>query len=78
MYENKQAILNKLKEVLQMTRAGENVVGLEFEEVDGCDDAYVHVFSYDRQNDCLHKWLKVDVTGDSGIAMIRDVCAKIH
>ena len=78
MEENKQEILNLLLKALQQTRAGDNIVRLEYEKFPDTDDAYVHVINKDKPDRPEYEWLKVNVTGDSGIAMIRDVCEKIH
>lgn len=62
MKEDKRAIVQKLKELLQITRAGSGVRDLI---LDGKEKCITIVY------ECGSK--QVDVTGDSGIALIQDV-----
>ena len=78
MEENREVILEYLLKVLQHTRAGSGVVRLELEEREDSDDAYVHVICYDDKHECEYEWLIVNITADSGIAMVRDICDMIH
>lgn len=70
MNENKQQVCEKLLELLNMTRAGEDIIALTYTK-DEHNEEYVTIQwgnGY-RQPVC--------VTADSGIALIRDVTTKI-
>lgn len=70
MNENKQQVCEKLLELLNMTRAGEDIIALTYAK-DEYNEEYVTIQwgnGY-RQSVC--------VTADSEIALIRDVTAKI-
>ncbi len=65
--EDKRLICASLTAALQATRQYRELVDLEYHDNDYTDDAYVlAVFS------CGSK-TRIDVTGDSGSAMIRDI-----
>lgn len=66
MSENKREIVQKLKELLQITRAGSGVKDLI---LDGRERCLTIVY------ECGSK--QVNVEGDSGIALIRDVIRSI-
>lgn len=66
MSENKSEIVQKLKELLQITRAGSGVKDLI---LNGQEKCVTIVY------ECGSK--QVDVTGDSGIALIRDVTRSV-
>jgi hypothetical protein len=65
MEENKEEIVQKLFEVLRITRAGSNLTSMEYKE-EGYDEYVVLTFDngYSRM---------VNVSADSGKAMINDV-----
>lgn len=66
MSENKSEIVQKLKELLQITRAGSGIRDLI---LDGRERCVTIVY------ECGSK--QVDVTGDSGIALIQDVIKRV-
>lgn len=66
MSENKSEIVQKLKELLQITRAGSGVKDLILDERERCVTIVY---------ECGSK--QVNVEGDSGIALIRDVIRSI-
>lgn len=66
MNENKREIVQKLKELLQVTRAGSSIKDLILDEQEKCVTIVY---------ECGSK--QVDVTGDSGIALIQDVIKRI-
>lgn len=66
MSENKSEIVQKLKELLQITRAGSGIRDLILDEWERC----VAI-----EYECGSK--QVDITGDSGIALIRDVVKRV-
>lgn len=66
MSENKSEIVQRLKELLQVTRAGSGIRDLI---LDGQEKCVTIVY------ECGSK--QVDVTGDSGIALIQDVMKRI-
>lgn len=74
MEENKQAILDALLPVLRMTRAGKYVTSLELTEQSGNEYVMITwVFPPTRR---IAKG-RVNVTGDSGAAMIKDVIGRL-
>lgn len=66
--EDKQLILDKLLEAVQLTRAGKDVVSLILSP----DEEHVVIQCADGNTEF------VNVACDSGAAMIRDVMQKIH
>ncbi len=66
MSENKSEIVQKLKELLQITRAGSGIKDLILNEQEDC---VTIVYAGGSK--------QVDVTGDSGIALIRDVIKRV-
>lgn len=66
MDADKKVIVQKLKELLQITRAGSSIKDLV---LDGQEKCVTIVY------ECGSK--QVDVTGDSGIALIKDVMKKV-
>ena len=66
--EQKQEILNKLLEAIQLTRAGEDVTALRFDP----EKELVHVDFVSGQDGRI-----INVAMDSGIAMLRDVLNNI-
>lgn len=69
MYEDKEAIVKGLLPVLQMTRAGADIVGLKYERSSGFETVIVtYANSYEKH---------INVSCDSGVAMIQDICRKI-
>ena len=69
--ENKEKICEKLTELLQLTRAGEDVQELEYLEEDGGDQ-----FVCIRFRNGYKKL--VNVTGDSGLAIMGDVARTLY
>lgn len=67
MEENKRAICADLLSLLQKTRAGRDIVDLEYHDNEFTDNAHVTIIWADRSTKII------DVTCDSGIAMIRDI-----
>ena len=65
MDENKEEIVQKLFEVLRITKAGSNLIAMEYEEE--IYDEYV-ILTFDKGYRRI-----VDVTADSGKALINDV-----
>lgn len=70
MNENKQQVCEKLLELLNMTRAGEDIIALTYTK-DEYNEEYVTIHWANGYKQ------KVCVTADSGVAMIRDVMAAI-
>ena len=73
--EDKQEICKKLYELLKITRAGENLIGIEYEK-DG-EEEYAKLY---WQHDPLGRngiIQKICITGDSGRAIILDVLKRI-
>lgn len=68
--ENKRLIVKKLCEVLQLTRAGRLIDSLKYEPEKDSDDEFVAIIYRDGSPKAFSF---VDVTGDSGISLIRDV-----
>ena len=64
----KQQILNELLKVVQMTRAGEDIQSLDLDN----KECFVSIQYKNggKKNVCIE--------GDSGIAMVRDVCSVIN
>lgn len=69
MHEDKQDILNKLLEALVLTRAGWNLMDLEYKRESGLETVTA-VFANGTKK-------RINVSCDSGIALIRDVCRQI-
>ena len=67
MKENTFILCQRLLKLVQATRAGANVVDIEYFGNDHTDDAHVDIT---WANGSVKR---VDVTCDSGIAMIKDV-----
>lgn len=67
MKENTFIICQRLLKLVQATRAGTNVIDIEYFSNDFTDDAHVDIT---WANGSVKR---VDVTCDSGIAMIKDV-----
>lgn len=70
MIENKRMILDALSIALQLTRAYEDLQGIAYEVTQGDDEHAVLNFS---ERPSQH----IDITADSGIAIIRDVVSNL-
>lgn len=66
--ENKEEIIKRLKLLLMATRAGREIVDM-YLELDGAGETVNILFENGTK--------KVDVTADSGIAIIKDVINKL-
>ena len=71
MKENTFILCQRLLKLVQATRAGADVVDIEYFGNDHTDDAHVNITWADGQI------VRIDVTADSGIAMIKDVLEQI-
>ena len=60
----KKELVTKLFELVRMTRAGSDTVGMELQEDENCSRVIIQYENGRRI---------VDVTADSGIALVRDV-----
>lgn len=69
MHEDKEKILEKLFQALVLTRAGWNLMDLEYKR-DGGFETVTAVFANGHKK-------QINVSCDSGIALIRDVCRQI-
>ena len=69
MHEDKQKILDRLLETLVLTRAGWNLMDLEYKRESGFETVTA-VFANGHKK-------RINVSCDSGIALIRDVCRHI-
>lgn len=69
MYENKQAICNELVEVLRMTRCFSDLQRLDYHKENDRDEHVIAVFENYTKS--------INVSMDSGIAMIRDILNQI-
>ena len=72
MKENTFILCQRLLKLVQATRAGADVIDIEYFSNDFTDDAHVDITwasGYTK---------RVDVTADSGIAMIKDVLRHIE
>ena len=69
MHEDKQDILNKLLEALVLTRAGWSLTDLEYKRESGLETVTA-VYANGTKK-------RINVSCDSGIALIRDVCRHI-
>ena len=69
MHEDKQKILDRLLETLVLTRAGWNLMELEYKRESGLETVTA-VFANGTKK-------RINVSCDSGIALIRDVCRQI-
>lgn len=69
MYENKQAICNELVEVLRMTRYFSDLQRLDYHKENDSDEDVIAVFENYTKS--------INVSMDSGIAMIRDILNQI-
>ena len=69
MHEDKQKILDRLLETLVLTRAGWNLMDLEYKRESGLETVTA-VFANGTKK-------RINVSCDSGIALIRDVCRQI-
>jgi len=77
--EDKREICRKLYELLKITRAGAGLISIEYEK-DGEEEYAKLYWQNDWQKDhSNHKGFlqKICITGDSGIAIIRDVMRSI-
>ena len=68
MEENKQAICSKLGELLQLTRAGSDIERIAYDDEKECAVVYYKDSPYG---------LRAFVSGDSGVALIRDIISKV-
>lgn len=68
--EDKKAIVEKLLKVIKLTREGDSIQDIVYKKGYG-DDEFVYVKRYG----CTEK---IDVTADSGIAMMRDILERIR
>lgn len=66
--ENKEEIVRRLKEVLIITRAGENILDLVLSK----KQDMITVFYKDGH------FKRVNIESDSGIAIIQDVASKLY
>ena len=71
MDENKAMICKEFTSVLQSTRNGQNVVDLVYEEMPSGDEVVSIVY----KNGYVRR---VDVTCDSGTAMLSDIIRGLH
>jgi len=65
MEEDKKEIVERLTKLIKKTREGQSIKNIVYKKGNG-DDEYVEVIYFDRTK-------AIDVTADSGIAMIRDI-----
>lgn len=72
MEENKQKILNALLPALKLTRAGKDIISLELATQ---DDREFVLITWDLPLSIIEG--RVNVTGDSGAAMIADVMKRV-
>lgn len=71
MKENTFIICQRLLKLVEATRAGSDVVDIEYYDNEYTDDAHVDITWANGQI------VRIDVTCDSGIAMIKDVLEQI-
>lgn len=71
MDENKELICKELAKVVRLTRAGSGIATMKYKRYTDCEEEVI--IYYD--NDYIKK---VNVSMDSGIAMIRDICKAIN
>ena len=71
MKENTFILCQRLLKLVQATRAGADVIDIEYFGNDHTDDAHVDITWVSGHTK------RVDVTADSGIAMIKDVLEQI-
>ena len=69
MAENKNEIVQDLCRLLQKTRYGDDITGMEYSE-----ERYGEYVYVTYNNNCQRK---VDISGDSGIAIIKDILKNI-
>lgn len=69
MSENKQEILNSLASVLKLTRAGQNILKIDYQTSDNWEDAVICFKSGGN--------IRVYITADSGVAMIHDIIKRL-
>lgn len=69
MHEDKEKILEKLFQTLVLTRAGWNLMDLEYKRESGLETVTA-VYANGTKK-------RINVSCDSGIALIRDVCRHI-
>lgn len=69
MHEDKEKILEKLFQALVLTRAGWNLMDLEYKKETGLETVTA-VYANGHKK-------RINVSCDSGIALIRDVCRQI-
>lgn len=70
MTENKKRICVRLLGTLNLTRAGTGIVGLEYEDHDGDESVVIRYVG--------GKSRRIDVTADSGTALIKDIIRAIE
>ena len=68
--ENKKLICEELCKVLRLTRNNHNLVALRYEEIGNLEE--IVVAEYKDQNG-HRNGININVTADSGAAMIRDI-----
>ena len=74
--EDKQEICKKLCELLKLTRAGNHLVSIDYEK-DGVEE-YAVVRWQEEEPGGMEMFVdKVNIRGDSGAAIIRDVMRRI-
>lgn len=74
--ENKQEICKKLYELLNLTRSGNGLVSIEY--VKEGQEEFAKVYWQHGEPGGMEMFVqKICITGDSGIAIIRDVLNKI-
>ena len=69
MHEDKEKILEKLFQALVLTRAGWNLMDLEYKRENGFETVTATFANGHKK--------RINVSCDSGIALIRDVCRQI-
>lgn len=73
MKEDKQEICNKLTELLKLTRGGYDVQSIEYQEVRNNPDDKWPLYEFAVIHYLNGYSEKVNVTLDSGVAMIKDI-----
>ncbi len=71
MDENKELICKELAKVVRLTRAGADIANIVYKRYTDCEEEAIIYYT----NDYIKK---VNVSMDSGIAMIRDICKAIN
>jgi len=69
--DNKKLIVEKLMKLIKQTREGKAIENIAYKKGDG-DDEFVYIYFLNGYTK------KIDVTADSGIAMMRDILERIR